>query len=404
MAAGMALEVAARIHCQSASVEASIRDLIGLEVERQMLEKERRRVLKGGLNILFTTLLALPLVASAVSDFGPDTRSSLDKYLEQTARTHGIAGYSAAVLKNGRMVYSGEGGLASVELGVPVTEETVFQVFSVAKLFVNVTVMQLVESGKADLDEPIREYLPQLPANWGKITIRQAMTHSTGLPDYYRWPNPTPSTISDALNSVSDLPFEFATGTGTRYNQTNYLLLRLLIEKIAGEDFLSVVTKQMIASAELRSTQYAGEFAVVPRRATMYQTTPEGLARNVCIDQPDYMFASSGLNSTASDLAHWFAMLLDERFVSADTMASMWTPSLLENGLIASFTHGWEYRREDEMTIVGHGGGNRADVRHFMRDDGESVTVVFLSNGSARSFWPGSVSNGLARIVFGISE
>lgn len=369
-----------------------------------MLKKVCRCFPDGGLNILFAMLVAIPLLTSAASDVGPDTRARLSQYLEDTARSHGIAGYSAAVLKNGRLVYSDEGGLASVELGVPVTEETVYQVFSVAKLFVNVTVMQLVESGKVELDERIREYLPQLPANWGKITIREAMTHSTGLPDYYRWPNSTPPTISEALDSVIDLPFEFTTGTGTRYNQTNYLLLRLLIENITGEDFLSVITQQMIAAAGLQNTQYAGEFAVVPLRATMYQTTSEGLARNVCIDQPDYMFASSGLNSTASDLVHWFAMLLDERFVSADTMASMWSPSLLQDGSTASFTNGWEYRREEKMTVVGHGGGNRADVRHFMRDDGESVTVVFLSNGSARSFWPGSISNGLAHILFGVSQ
>ena len=113
------------------------------------------------------------------------------------------------------------------------------------------------------------------------------------------------------------------------------------------------------------------------------------------------MFASSGLNSTVIDLAKWFSALLNQQFVSKHTLDSMWTPILLDNGTIANFANGWEYSNYDGITVVGHGGGNRADVRHYVSDrDGESVTIIYLTNGSEKDFWPGGVSAGLAKIVF----
>ena len=157
---------------------------------------------------------------------------------------------------------------------------------------------------------------------------------------------------------------------------------------------------RMIEPAQLHHTGYAGEFRVAPRRATMYRACPDGVRRNFFIDQPDYMFASTGLNSTASDLARWFQFLLEGRFLSQSAIDQTWTPVALSDGRLANFAQGWEYAAVDGMTVFGHGGGNRADVRHFMKD-GRSVTVIFLSNGSEADFWPGSVSYGIASLVFG---
>lgn len=77
----------------------------------------------------------------------------------------------------------------------------------------------------------------------------------------------------------------------------------------------------------------------------------------------------------------------------------MWSPVELSDGRTANFAQGWEYAVVDSITVSGHGGGNRADVRHFIKD-GRSVTVVLLTNGSEADIWPGSISYGVARIVF----
>ena len=330
-----------------------------------------------------------------------ETQDRINHHLEVAEARYGIVGQSVAILKNGALVYLNAQGLSSLELNVNATDKTVYQVFSVAKLFVHVTIMQLVESNKIELDAPIGRYLTDLPETWKQITVRQVMSHISGLPEYYRWPNPTPKTSLDALQSVADKALEFKTGSATRYNQTNYLLLKMIIEEVTGLDFLSVVTTRMIDKIKLENTRYGGEYAVIPGRATTYRSTPTGLRRNGPIDQPDYMFASSGLNSTAFDLALWFGALLKGKFISPETMESMWQPLNLDDGTVAGFANGWEYSRYDGITAVGHGGGNRADVRHYFREsDNENVTIIYLTNGAEKDFWPGNVSASLADIIF----
>ncbi|MEM1133828.1 MAG: serine hydrolase domain-containing protein [Pseudomonadota bacterium] len=321
--------------------------------------------------------------------------------LDETKQRFGIVGYSAVILRNGETIHTRSDGLASIELNAPVTEETVFQVFSVAKLFVHTTIMQLHENGAIDLDAGIGHYLTDLPEAWRDITVRQLLSHESGLPDYYRWPDhQTPKDAEEALALAETLPSFFPTGTSARYTQTNYLLLGLLIEQQTGEPFRAAMASRMMEPSSLKNTAYGGEFAVIPGRATMYRSTEDGVRRNLFIDQPDYMFASTGLNSTASDLAKWFQHLLAGEFLSPSTLDAMWTPLDSEDGRKPRFLNGWEYTKcKDGTVVVGHGGGNRADVRHFTRGD-ESVTIVFLSNGSAVDFWPGQISFDLAEIVF----
>lgn len=339
-------------------------------------------------------------MVSAQVSLADDVKAQIENYLDDIATDYGVAGQSLAILRNGTLVHTSARGLASVELGVPAREETVYQSFSLAKLFANVTMMQLVEAGAIELDAPISQYLEELPSDWQHITVRQALSHMTGLPDYYQWPHPTPETPQEAFQSVADKGLVFATGSATRYNQTNYLLLKMIIERITGEHFVPVMTTRMINELGLENTSYGGEYAVVAGRATTYRSVNDTLARNVHIDQPDYMFASTGLNTTVLDMAQWFSALLENRFLSEESMDAIWAPVLLNDGSVASFANGWEFAENGGLRSVGHGGGNRTDVRHFFEPGAtDNVTVIYFTNGSAKSFWPGSVSNEIARMI-----
>jgi D-alanyl-D-alanine carboxypeptidase len=343
--------------------------------------------------------LSSACAVAAPQPFEPELRDEIEQYLSDTKQEYGIAGYSIAILHNGETRYSGTAGYASIELAADVNDDTVFQVFSVSKLFTIVTLMQLVEAGLVDLDAPLAQYVHGLPDTWQEVTVRQAMSHSSGLPEFYNWPQKTPETAAEALEVAFAAPMEFERGTKTKYNQTNYLLLKQVIEHVTGNTLEDEVQARMIQAHGLAQTQYAGEFEVVHRRAVMYRSSKTGIKHNIFIDQPDYMFASTGLNSPARDLAIWFEKLLDHQLISEASLKAMWTPMQLTDGSTANFANGWEYSDYEGMIAFGHGGGNRADVRHFTKD-GQSVTVIYLSNGSEREFWPGNVSWALADIVF----
>ncbi|MEM9670314.1 MAG: serine hydrolase domain-containing protein [Pseudomonadota bacterium] len=348
----------------------------------------------------FLLMVSPACSVSAQPVLADDVTAQIEAYLDEVTTDYGIAGQSLAILRNGTLVHTSARGLSSVELGVPASEETVYQGFSLAKLFVNVAIMQLVEAGSIKLDAPISFYLEKLPETWQTLTIRQALSHMTGLPDYYQWPRPTPETPQDALQSVINKPLEFETGSATRYNQTNYLLLKMIIERTTGEQFAQAMTERMIEELELEHSSYGGEYAVIAGRATTYRSANDVLARNVRIDQPDYMFASTGLNTTVLDMAEWFSALMDHRFLSDRSIQAMWTPVFLNDGSVANFANGWEFAEEDGLRIVGHGGGNRTDVRHFFEPGAaDSVTVIYFTNGSAKNFWPGNVSSEIARII-----
>ena len=346
------------------------------------------------------SLLGSFQTASAGVVLTKDAKAQIEHQLDKVANDYGVVGQSLAILKNGALVHTSARGSASVELDVTATDQTVYQVFSLAKLFVNVTMMQMAQAGSIELDAPISRYVEELPKAWRDVTVRQAMSHMTGLPDCYRWPVPTPETAQAAIQSVAYKAPEFEAGSKTRYNQTNYLLLKMIIENVEHEQFVQVMTTRMIDKLNLANTSYGGEYAVIAGRATTYRSANGRLARNVHIDQPDYMFASSGLNTNVLDMANWFSALLDHRFLSEEMMEAMWTPVRLNDGAAANFANGWEFSTKNGVTVVGHGGGNRADVRHFFEPGGsESITVIYFTNGSVKNFWPGSVSQRLAEII-----
>ena len=94
-----------------------------------------------------------------------------------------IPGALVAVVSHGELLHSRSYGLANVELAVPVTEQTVFEIGSISKQFVAAAILVLVLEQKMGLDDRIHDYLPYLPGDWVGVTIRQLLTHTSGIPD-----------------------------------------------------------------------------------------------------------------------------------------------------------------------------------------------------------------------------
>jgi CubicO group peptidase (beta-lactamase class C family) len=335
------------------------------------------------------------------ADENRELATKFDQYLAHTMNKHGVVGYSAIVLRNGEEIYSSFSGKASVELDAKIHGNTVFQSFSLAKLFANVVVMQLIEDNSLNLNDRIGKHLHNIPENWKTLTVSELLSHTSGLPEYYQWPARTPKTPEDAIASIKDKPFVFQTGNNNRYNQTNYLLLKMMIEKITGTSFVDVMRSRIIKKLHLQHTFYGGEFAIIPNRASTYSATAKGLVRNGPIDQPDYMFASTGLNISPRDLLIYFQALLEGKLINKSTLKMMWSPSQLNTGKLSSFVNGWEFFQRNNMKVFGHGGGNRVDIRHFIDPaDNKHLTVIYFTNGYRdRNFWPGNVSIGLASIL-----
>src|SRR5262249_25538481 len=155
-----------------------------------------------------------------------------------------IPGLSVIVAKDGKVVKRAAYGLANVELQVPATVDTVYQIASATKPFTATAIFRLIERGKLKLTDTVGNLLPEAPHTWADVTVHQLLTHASGLPDLLKTPGGTEviaETDEAVMNKLGSLPLPAEPGHKWAYNQTNYLLLARILARVSGlslEDFL----------------------------------------------------------------------------------------------------------------------------------------------------------------------
>ncbi|WP_420146587.1 serine hydrolase, partial [Spirosoma sp.] len=289
-------------------------------------------------------------------------------------------------------------GIANVQDSVPVTNQTVFAINSCTKAFTGVAIMQLVEAGKIDLSAPVSRYLDELPAAWQPVTIRQLLTHVSGLPDILRKVlNPATGgltgsdTEETAWEKVQALPMEFPTGTQFSYNQTNYLLLGKIIDKFTGQPFAQVFREKQFTVAGMPHTVFGDSRDIIPHMAQQYRYVtsldgkplPEARLTHFNHEFPTSRRTASGLNSTAEDIAHWLIALQRGKLLNSQTaLNTLWTAGTYNNGSPTQWALGWMTKpRPKHRAVVATGGGRSA---FFVYPDSD-LAVVVLTNLSGAS-------------------
>jgi len=333
---------------------------------------------------------ALGLVAAAAPIVGAwgripavnETAAGFDTLLRDAAASYGTIGYSVAVLRRGKQVHVRHAGLADRETGVAVSDRSVYRIYSVSKLFLLVALFQAVEARALDLDMPIGAIRPNLPKEWRSITLRQAISHLSGLPDYM--PDNIAATADGVFAAISNLPLIFSPGTRNAYNQTNFLLAKEALER-SGTAFTAQVQRQF-TRAGMTDTRYRLPGERIEAMVTSYRPVPDRRAPPTVFQDPDfpaYTFGSGGTVTTLSDMVRWTQALVGGAFVPLAALRGYWEPQRSASGAAGFYAHGWEYERYGPMIIVGHSGGGRVIWRHFFRadDPDDSVTVIYFDNG-----------------------
>jgi len=114
----------------------------------------------------------------------PDQLAEMDQFIRGDMERYNIPGVVIGVASRGELVFWKGYGMANVELRVPAADSTVWEIGSISKEFVSAAVMLLVEEGRLGLDDPIHRHLAELPSEWLGVTVRQLLTHTSGIPDY----------------------------------------------------------------------------------------------------------------------------------------------------------------------------------------------------------------------------
>ncbi len=327
-------------------------------------------------------VLATPLSATPPPSVASDT---IDAWVEAYMHAHHIPGLALGIYRAGRIVKAKGYGLADVELDVPVKPNTIFQSGSVGKQFTSAMVLLLARDGKLALDDPITKYLPEGAEAWKGITIRNLLTHTSGIQDYENADPPIVDlrrdyTDAELARLFARLPLIFRPDTTWSYSNTGYVLLGIIIDRVTGAHWNRFLHDRVFAPLGMKTARMIGLPDIIPNRASGYVLDDGQLANQAWVSPTWEHTADGALYFTVLDLARWDAALSGDAFLTSDEKREMWTPVRLADGTTTSYGFGWEVHGTPGHWVVEHAGGWQGFSTHIVRYVDDSVTVAVLTN------------------------
>lgn len=298
----------------------------------------------------------------------------------QMRRRH-IPGLALAVVRDGRFVKARGYGLANVELNVPVTTGTVFEIGSITKQITAAAVLLLVEEGKIGVDERVGKYLPNLPEAWNNVTVRHLLTHTSGVKNYTGLDGfelNAKLKRDEFVKRISAHPLNFAPGAQWSYSNTGYNLLGHIVEQVSGQTYWEFVNARIFRPLGMNSTRDRDPRFLVSNRADGYEWE-DGALVGRDYDLTD-VFSAGATLSTVLDLAKWDAALYNDRLLKSSSRAAMWSPVQLSGGKTHPYGFGWNTLTLRGHRLVSHGGQTAGFSAHIARFVDDRLTVVVLCN------------------------
>lgn len=329
--------------------------------------------------ILFALLLLAAIGKSQSSE------AEIKGIVEKAAKAMVIPGVAWAVVKDGKILYQGAYGLANLEFNAETKVETPFLIASVTKQFTATAIMKLVEESKVDLDAKISTYLDETPDSWSQITVRNLLTHTSGLTDRWeeedltKWRTAySKSTMYAAAKAKKPLG---KAGEQLVYSDQGYFLLGMIIERVTGKLYSDYLAETFFKPLGMTASRTEALQVIVPGLATGYMQINGTWMHNVRRTQYG-MTSHYGVISTVGDLAKWAIALMDGKVLKPESVQKMFEPSRLANGGAGwigpwNYGFGWFLRQVDGRPIVQHAGSTGTNVT-LLPD--RKVAVIVLTN------------------------
>lgn len=315
----------------------------------------------------------------------PDiSERAIDDVLQEFDRCH-RPGVAVGVSIGSSFRYRKGFGLANLEQPIVLTPSTRMRIASVTKHFTCLAYLLLCEEGKARLDDHVGRFLPALSASVRKITVRQLMTHTSGLRDIddlcHQFSGTDAAVPIDELLRFYDSSecINAEPGTTWSYNNGGYLILGRIIEQIAGETFGSFLARRIFIPLGMHDTAIRGSVHdFVENSATMHM-----VEKNGCFSR-SYLHRENGaegaLVSTVDDLLRWLAHMSAPTIGSADTWRQMFQPAVLRNGTSTGYGLGIMIGDLGGNATIGHSGALLGAVSYMLKIPALGLDAVVLVN------------------------
>ncbi len=358
--------------------------------------------------VLAVSGLCLSLTLHAVEpapspDDDPRVASALElarAWLDAERAYAQVPGVSAAIVHDQKVLWSGAFGLADVASGRKAEPGTIYSICSISKLFTSIGVMQLRDAGKLRLDDPVRSRLPWFTMKPGgtdgtEITVEGLLTHAAGLPretdlPYWTGPSfafPTHEQIVERLAQQTAL---YPAATYIQYSNLGLTLAGEIVAALSGISYADYVARNILVPLKLASTTpEMPESERGKRLASGYSAlTRAGRRDPVAFFQGKGVAPAMAFASTAEDLARfasWQFRLLGgggPEVLKTATLREMHRVHFVDPDFETMWGLGFEVRRSEKTTLVGHGGSCPGYRTHLMLQPDEKLAVVVLTNAS----------------------
>jgi D-alanyl-D-alanine carboxypeptidase len=350
-------------------------------------------------------LLAFTSLAGAQAT--PPSRAQLVGRLDSLARawiaSAPAAGATVAVVKGSDTLLLQAYGERNRETHVPATTGTVYRIGSVTKQFTSAAIMQLVEQGRMALTDPVTKYLPQYP-QWSGVTIRHLLNHTSGIHSYTSnrsWADTWAQELTPAqiVAFVEKDTLDFSTGAGWRYNNTGYVLLGMVLEKVTGQPYAEYMRSRFFTPLGMRSASYCPTTPTDSAYAAGYDLR-NGAVQPTRLLNMSHPYAAGALCMSVPDYLRWQAALTGGRVVKPATYALMSASDTLLNGKPTAYGFGLAPSAAGAHRGVTHNGAvNGFNAEQTWYPDDSLRVVVFTNTVGAGS---GMLERNLANAVFGL--
>ena len=295
------------------------------------------------------------------------------------------------VAYKGTVLYRNSFGYANLKTKDTLTTDHIFQLASVSKQFTAAAIMLLEEKGKLDYNDPVEKYIPGFP--YKGITIHHLLTHRSGLSNYMYFCEDV-CAGKDTVLSCHDVicimeekqpaPY-YKPDTKFNYNNTNYMLLAAIVEKVTGMKFSEFADREIFKPLAMRSTFIYDRTQQLdnPKVATGYNSVKRPAEDNYL----DGVVGDKAVYSTVDDLFLWDQALYSERLLKKETLGLAFTPASKERKNGHNYGYGWRlWIMQDSTKMVYHNGWWHGFNSNFIRIPEDSITVIVLRNITNRSF------------------
>jgi CubicO group peptidase (beta-lactamase class C family) len=295
-----------------------------------------------------------------------------------------VAGLAVIVVQAGDTVLMKAYGEADLEWNVPLAEDAVFEIGSVTKQFTAAAILKLRDEGKIDLNAEVTDYLPDYPTQGHRVTIRRLLDHTSGIQGVtemqaFRAIRGQDLPRDSLVTLFGNAPFLFEPGEALIYNNSAYILLGHIIEKVSGVTYEEYIEEELFAELGMTRSSYCSNSEVVERRAHGYQLAPDGLVRRPYTSHV-WPFSAGSLCSTVGDLARWLQALHGGQVLPDASYHDMITPTPLNDGTLVRYAMGLSLAPDvGGRPVISHGGGIAgfvSDTRYYPEHDLMTVMLV----------------------------